>query len=446
LSTGAYSAGAHGPEDNRPAVIDEGFVLDSAPARRRERLRGAPVAIRVERIDKSFLIPRHRIDSLKERATHPLRRQEYRRLQALRHISFEVQRGEFFGIVGRNGSGKSTLLKIMASIYKPDSGRVMIAGRLAPFIELGVGFNPELTSRQNIILNGVLLGLTRREATRRLDAVLDFAELREFADLKLKNYSSGMNVRLAFSVMVQADADVMLIDEVLAVGDAAFAQKCLAVFEEMRDSGRTIVLVTHDMATVQRFCDRAMLIHDSELQYMGDPEETAVRYYRLNFGGDVDDVRQPGVLPDVHARVLDVWLENEAGERIQNVEQHGRFFFNCLVQARRELEKPVFSFQFSDSQGAQISGFSKALDLPEDAPDRLAAGQQVLISGEIENRFRPGRYHVSAWFFRNRTAGDLALHTLRLLEFTVYGTEVGAGSVELDDDVRAVVVDREREP
>ena len=200
--------------------------------------------------------------STRSRSGRPIRsrRVEYRELHALQDVSFDVRKGEFFGIVGRNGSGKSTLLKILASIYRADPGRVRMAGRVAPFIELGVGFNPELTARENVVLNGVLMGLTRREAQRRLDAVIDFAELHEFADLKLKNYSSGMMVRLAFAVMVQADADIMLIDEVLAVGDAAFAQKCMDVFHEQRRAGKTIVLVTHDMATVQSLCHRAMLL------------------------------------------------------------------------------------------------------------------------------------------------------------------------------------------
>src|SRR5579884_1725673 len=278
------------------------FAQDARPVAPVTR---APVAIEVRGVHKAFRIPLHRVDSLRERVTHPLQRIEYRTLQALRDVSFDVHKGEFFGIVGRNGSGKSTLLKIMASIYRADAGRIRIAGRLAPFIELGVGFNPELTSRENVQLNGVLMGLSRREAARRLDSVLDFAELREFADLKLKNYSSGMMVRLAFAVMVEAHADVMLIDEVLAVGDASFAQKCLDVFREMRNEGRTIVLVTHDMATVQRFCHRAMLIHDSELRYIGEPDETALRYYRLNFSGENPEFRGDGPLPDVNARVLD---------------------------------------------------------------------------------------------------------------------------------------------
>src|SRR5215218_1662836 len=255
-----------------PITADD--VMAAAPA-------GAerPVVIEARGVDKAFRIPEHRVDSLRERATHPFRRIAYRDHRALRGVSFDVRQGEFIGIVGRNGSGKSTLLKILSSIYRADAGRVRVAGRLAPFIELGVGFNPELTSRENVVLNGVIMGLGRRQARRRLDAVLDFAELREFADLKLKNYSSGMMVRLAFAVMVEADADVMLVDEVLAVGDASFAQKCVEVFYERRRAGKTIVLVTHDMATVQAFCHRAMVLHDGEISYIGEPEEAALRYF-----------------------------------------------------------------------------------------------------------------------------------------------------------------------
>src|SRR5215217_2632855 len=250
-----------------------------------KRAGDGPVVIEVRGVEKSFRIPGHRIDSLKERAAHPLTRMEYREQRALAGITFDVHEGEFFGIVGRNGSGKSSLLKILASIYGADAGRVRIAGRLAPFIELGVGFNTELTARENAVLNGLLMGLSLREARRRLAAVVEFAELEDFVDLKLKNYSSGMMVRLAFAVMVQADADIMLVDEVLAVGDAAFGQKCMDVFHEKRRAGKTIVLVSHDMAMVQSLCDRAMLIDRGEAQHIGEPEDVAMRYLRANFGG-----------------------------------------------------------------------------------------------------------------------------------------------------------------
>jgi ABC-type polysaccharide/polyol phosphate transport system ATPase subunit len=408
--------------------------------RPRPELVDGPVVIEVRDVVKEFMVPDHRMDTFKERLTHPMARRGGRRLRALRGVSFDVHRGEFFGIVGRNGSGKSTLLKIMASIYRADGGRLRMAGRLAPFIELGVGFNPELTSRENVVLNGVLMGLTRQEARRRLDSVLDFAELREFADLKLKNYSSGMMVRLAFAVMVQADADIMLIDEVLAVGDASFAQKCVDVFRERRNAGKTVVLVTHDMATVQSFCDRAMLLEEGELKYLGDPEETALRYYRMNFGGRGEH-GAPQDVPDVNARLIDVWLENPAGERVENVEQGEPIGFNVIFEARHDLVNPVFGFHFQTADGNQVFGFTEHLDVAEGEPDVLREGQRVRLHGTIENRLLPGRYFVSAMISRNRSFGDLALHVLRLIDFVVYGTEPGAGTVSIETDIEATVED-----
>jgi ABC-2 type transport system ATP-binding protein len=411
------------------------------------------VVIEARGVHKTFRIPEHRVDSLKERVTHPFTRIEYRELQALRDISFDVHQGEFFGIVGRNGSGKSSLLKIMASIYRADAGRIRMAGRLAPFIELGVGFNLELTARENVALNGVMMGLRRREATRRLDSILDFAELRDFVELKLKNYSSGMLVRLAFATMVEADADIMLIDEVLAVGDAAFAQKCMDVFRERRRAGKTIVLVTHDMSTVQSLCDRAMLIHDGELVYIGDAEETALRYYRLNFHGGVAvtpvaspdaglSEPTPGAIPDVNVRVVDAWLENQAGERIESVEQGDPIVLQAVFEAKHELAGPVFGFHFHDSEGGRIFGFNAGLDADDPERDRLAAGQRVRVTGTIENPLLPGRYFVHCWVTRNRTQGDLALQGIRLLEFLVYGTRPGPGSVSIEASVEATLESR----
>src|SRR4051795_10390460 len=283
----------------------------------------APLAIQVEDLYKSFRIPTNRVDSLKERMVRPFSSRDYRELRALDGVSFEVRQGEFFGIVGRNGSGKSTLLKLLASIYRADAGSIRMAGRLAPFIELGVGFNPDLTARENVTLNGVMMGLTGKEARRRLDAVLEFAELEEFVDLKLKNYSSGMLVRLAFSVMIQAEADILLIDEVLAVGDAAFQQKCRDVFAEMRGGGRTLVLVTHDMTAVQRYCHRAMLLEEGGISYIGDPEEAGRQYLRRNFEKrrvTIEGHGEVALVPDFLGRVVGAWLADEGGERIDNVE------------------------------------------------------------------------------------------------------------------------------
>jgi ABC-2 type transport system ATP-binding protein len=408
---------------------------DAAPTTSR------PVVIEVRDLEKTFRIPLHRIDSFKERATHPFTRLAYREHRVLKDISFDVHQGEFFGIVGRNGSGKSTLLKIMSSIYRADAGRIRVAGRLAPFIELGVGFNPEMTSRENVVLNGVMMGLGRREAQQRLDAVLDFAGLREFADLKLKNYSSGMMVRLAFAVMVEADADIMLVDEVLAVGDAAFAQKCMDLFHARRRAGRTLVLVTHDMATVESLCDRAMLLDGGEIKYLGDPQETAMRYYRANFAGSYEG-QEPdpsGAVWDVNVSLIDAWLENGAGERVDAIGQGDDMGLGIVLEARRDLEAPVFGIHFVDELNTTIFGFNRELTYAPGEPEVLPAGRRVRIGGGVENRLMPGRYFVQCYVARSRAQGDYALHMLRLFDFVVYGTPSGKGSVSMQADVDATV-------
>ncbi len=415
-----------------------GLDDDSALKRRasaRAKVLAGPVVIDVQGLHKIFRVPAGRRDTLKERVVHPLRRVEFRELRALRGISFDVHRGEFFGVVGRNGSGKSTLLKVLASIYRPDGGRIRMAGRLAPFIELGVGFNPELTARENVELNGVMMGLGRRGAKRRLESVLEFAELREFVDLKLKNYSSGMMVRLAFAVMVEADADVMLVDEVLAVGDAAFAQKCTDVFREKKAAGKTLVLVTHDMATVQAFCDRAMLIHDGEQRFLGEPEEATLRYYRLNFSGTPE--RPEGIESDI--RLLDVWLDDGRGVRLQDVSQGQRFRINLVVEATRDLPSPSFAFELLNVDDVAVSGFGLRLKQSDGRPKPMRAGQRLKVSADLDNRLVPGRYAVVGSISRSRNEGDMVMHDVRLADFLVKGTDPMPGMVFVNADVRATI-------
>jgi len=409
----------------------------------------SPVVIEARGIVKTFRIPSHRVDSLKERVLRPLAGVDYREHVAVDGISFEVRRGEFFGIVGRNGSGKSTLLKILASIYGADAGTVRMAGRVAPFIELGVGFNPELTARENGVLNGVLMGLTMREARSRLDAVLDFAELHDFVDLKLKNYSSGMMVRLAFAVMVQADADIMLVDEVLAVGDAAFAQKCLDYFHERRRAGRTIVLVTHDMATVQSLCDRAMLLHDGEQRYLGEPEQTALRYLRLNFGGEhavpglpptgAEEAPEPIALtavPEFNVRKLHARLLDAGREPVANVELGRPLGLDIALEAARALERPSFVLNVLNEDGLIVFSVTRVLERA------VPAGGRITLPGEIENPLGPGRYFLDLWVRNDPDRGPVAVQGLRLLQFVVYGTGAAAGLVS----VRAEVDPRVEEP
>ena len=239
------------------------------------------VVISVKDLHKSFRLPTERAWGLKQAIFNRLRGiKGYKEQKVLRGISFDVKRGEFLGIVGRNGSGKSTLLKTMAKIYFPEKGSVEINGVLVPFIELGVGFNPELTARENVYLNGALLGFSNQEMDQMYDEIVEFAELNQFMDQKLKNFSSGMQVRLAFSIAIRAKGDILLLDEVLAVGDAAFQQKCNEYFAAIKGK-QTVILVTHSMENVRQFCDRAILIEEGKIAFEGEPKKVAEAYQNL---------------------------------------------------------------------------------------------------------------------------------------------------------------------
>lgn len=239
------------------------------------------IAIKVSGLYKSFRLPTEKASGLKQAIFNLLRGiKGYKEQQVLKGLNFEIKKGEFVGIVGRNGSGKSTLLKTLAGIYYPEKGNITIDGTLVPFIELGVGFNPELTGRENVYLNGALLGFSNDEMDKMYDDIWKFAELEQFQDQKLKNYSSGMQVRLAFSIAIRAKGDILLLDEVLAVGDAAFQKKCREYFESLHGN-QTVILVTHTMENVRNYCDRALLIDGGKVKLDGDPETVAKAYEDL---------------------------------------------------------------------------------------------------------------------------------------------------------------------
>ena len=239
-------------------------------------------AIVVKNLSKRFSIPHEKISTLKGAFVNFYKKKDYEIFEALSDVSFEVKEGEFFGIIGKNGSGKSTLLKILAGIYVADKGSVKIEGRISPFLELGIGFNPELSGRDNIYLNGTVLGLTKKQIDEKFDSIVAFSELERFIDQKLKNYSSGMSVRLAFSVAIHANRDILLMDEVLAVGDANFQQKCINELMKYKKEGKTVVLVTHDVGVVEKYCDRAMLLREGKISKIGDIKEVVEEYQKQN--------------------------------------------------------------------------------------------------------------------------------------------------------------------
>ena len=389
-------------------------------------------AVRVDGVSKSFVLPKERVHTLKERVLHPLRRTTSEELRALQDVSFEVQPGEFFAIVGRNGSGKSTLLKCMAGIYATDQGRIYVDGRMSTFIELGVGFNPDLPARDNVILNATMLGLSPRQARRRFDEVLDFAELHDFVDLKLKNYSSGMLVRLAFSVMIQVDAQVLLIDEVLAVGDAAFQQKCYDQFQAMRDRNATVLLVTHDMSAAQRFCDRAMLLEQGRQLETGETEHVANRYLEVNFGrqrseetATADDaVDRWG---DGRARILEAWFEDEHGARTDVLPTGRPCSYVMRTSFAEGVVNPVFSLTLEYPGQIIVATPHEGIREPLGA---FAAGEEVTVRFGFDNVLTPERYHVTP-----AIADGFGQHwidrPIRMQSLTVTGARMTSGILEL---------------
>lgn len=245
-------------------------------------------AICVQGLSKHFRIPKERKNTVLEHLVSLLHRRDdtYEEFWALQDVNFSVQKGETFGVIGANGSGKSTLLKILAGVLYPDSGHVRVNGMIAPFLELGVGFQPELTAKENIYLYGSIMGLTKKEIAQRYDTILDFSELRRFESMKIKNFSTGMTVRLAFATAIQTDPDILLVDEVLAVGDAAFQEKCSEKIEEIRRQGKTIILVSHALGMIEEMCSRCLLLDHGEMRTIGDARAVIAEYYSM--------VNQPG--------------------------------------------------------------------------------------------------------------------------------------------------------
>jgi ABC-type polysaccharide/polyol phosphate transport system ATPase subunit len=418
----------------------------------------------VDGVHKCFEIPREQISTLKERALHPFRRSQMDVLQALRGISFQVAQGEFFGIVGRNGSGKSTLLKCLAGIYGVDGGNIYVNGRMSVFIELGVGFNPDLPARDNAMLNATMLGLSPREARRRFDSVIDFAELRDFVDLKIKNYSSGMLVRLAFSVMIHVDAEILLIDEVLAVGDAAFQQKCFDEFERIRASGSTVLFVTHDMSAVQRFCDRALLLEHGRPVLLGDPQSVGSRYLELNFSQQARQaeaaaqegesavpeqaVHEPHdeiALPlneegaqesggpamrregDGRAEIIEAWFEDHDGHRTETLPNGRHCAFAATVRFREDVENPLFALSMRNAHRDNV--LSIASEHEGSRASRFHGGEIVTFRVSFENVLAPDRYHVTPGVMRR--GGAWIDRCEDLLSIVVTGSRRSGGLIEL---------------
>lgn len=352
-------------------------------------------AVLIDGVSKYFLLPHERSSSLKSSLLGLFKTKRAKRVMEHQHvlddISLRVNKGEFVGIVGRNGSGKSTLLKIIAGIYRPSSGTVEVSGRLVPFIELGVGFNGELTARENIYLNGAVLGYSRDEIDKRLDEIIEFAELRRFVDQKLKNYSSGMQVRLAFSVATRlSESDILLIDEVLAVGDAAFQKKCYQYFMKLKRQGKTVILVTHDMNAVREYCTRAILIEKSRIVQEGTTEDIASAYSSLfDEERKIEEVRdqEPKRRGDGAMKFTEIVFSKD---RLSTDDTS--LALDTHLEVYKDIEKPIFGISIMNKAGQRIFGTNT--DLQRMKLTKLRRGEKYIINWVLPNIFNDGQYDV----------------------------------------------------
>jgi ABC-type polysaccharide/polyol phosphate transport system ATPase subunit len=399
-------------------------------------------AVEVRGLGKAFRLPQERVHTLKERALHPLKRTTYDVLDALDDVSFTVEPGEFFGIVGRNGSGKSTLLKCIAGIYRADEGGIYLRGRMSPFIELGVGFNPDLPARDNVLINAIMLGLPPAEARARFDRIIEFAELEDFVELKLKNYSSGMQVRLAFAVMVQVDADILLIDEVLAVGDAAFQQKCHDTLAARRRQGATTLFVSHDMNIIEQVCDRALLLEHGRIVALGEPRNVARHYNELNFRREEGAPGLDGRSGDGRAAILDAWFEDPEGRRVPVLEQGESCSFHALIEMRSAARNPMLGLVLADEQHRRI--FATSTAWADIATGALEDGDRVELRVAFENILAPGRYFASPLVAHDGSGAHLMDLRDELVSVVVVGGRKDAGVVNLPHEVTLSRADDER--
>jgi len=356
-------------------------------------------AISIQNVRKTFRLPHEKHNSLKSTLIN-FRRKGYEQQQVLKGLNFDIKKGEFFGIVGRNGSGKSTLLKLLANIYTPTDGQIRLSGKLTPFIELGVGFNPELTGRENVFLNGALLGFSHKEMEQMYSDIVAFAELEAFMDQKLKNYSSGMQVRLAFSIAIRANTDILLIDEVLAVGDAIFQKKCYNYFKELKKNKKTVVFVSHDTNALLEYCDRGVLIEKGTIISEGKIDKVVHAY--IDLLNETEEKQTPSA-EELHkdkrwgtgAVVVEgVKIARPNGKSTTLfTDKDEEIEITVDFMAKKDVESPVFGITLTDPTG-QILFQSNTLWCEVKTRD-INPGERISLTWTVPNAFNTGTVQIS---------------------------------------------------
>lgn len=398
--------------------------------------------VSVRDLHKSFRLPHEQHSGIKQKIINTLKGiKGYEEQHVLKGITFDIKKGDFFGIVGRNGSGKSTLLKLLAGIYTPDSGSVDVRGSLVPFIELGVGFNPELTGKENIFLNGALLGFSRKEMEAKYESIVEFSELEQFMDQKLKNYSSGMQVRLAFSIAIRAQGDIILLDEVLAVGDEAFQRKCFEYFARLKRDKKTVILVTHDMDAVRRFCNKALMIDKGEIVEKESVKAVSERYVEANADVFSQELREGGTknkLASSNFADIEVFLKDgndKPKEIFRNKPEDLILNVRAVISLKKDIDKESFcSILIKNANGEAIARF--ASEETKDASTILnkpRKGDKIVVTSKIQNIFGEGDYSIAV-SFKSIDRAETYIESEDKATFSVVGLGKGKNGFALRPD------------
>ncbi len=398
------------------------------------------IAIKVEDVIKEFKLPHEKTTSVKSAVINFYKRRTFEHQKVLNDISFEIKKGEFFGIVGRNGSGKSTLLKLLAGIYTPNEGNIQVKGSLTPFIELGVGFNHELTGRENVFLNGALLGFNRKQMNAMYDDIVEFAELERFMDQKLKNYSSGMQVRLAFSIAIRADSDILLLDEVLAVGDAIFQQKCFNYFKELKKNKKTVILVSHDSNALREYCDKGILLEKGHIKAHGDIDKVVNEYTDIinreeeRLSGKEVSTATKERWGNRDMEIVSATISNKPSADAKAVftDKDTSLFVTVKYKANKDCDTPVYGVTILDAAGHRV--FTSNTKWSKVETKNVKKGQKTETTWEVPNAFLSGDYFISP-----AAASDDGHTTYdwreNLSKFKVRKTLQSAGLINIDHKI-----------
>lgn len=398
------------------------------------------IALKVEHVSKSFRLPTEKASGIKQAFINRMHgKTGYTKQEVLKDISFEINKGDFFGIVGRNGSGKSTLLKLISQIYTPDSGKIIVNGSLVPFIELGVGFNPELTGRENVYLNGAMLGFSEEEVDVMYDEIVEFAELHDFMDQKLKNYSSGMQVRLAFSVAIKAQGDILVLDEILAVGDEAFQRKCYSYFAQLKKDKKTVILVTHAMDNITRFCNKAIMIEDGEIIESGSVKTVSERYVQSNSATIKEEIKEAnGAIKTVNQFAdVNVVLRDSNGVKkkiFRGKRENNILNIDVNLITRRDIDKETFlSILIKNANGEAITRISSEDMIEQGLLDKPRKNSTISMSSKIQNIFGEGEYSIAV-SFKSVDRTETYVESEDKLAFSIVGLGLNGYSLRPDND------------